>query len=54
MKELEKLDEMLANDAEECLLKRRYLDGYLDCLSAVRSRLRRIINDKEEQKEVKP
>lgn len=47
MKELEKLDKTLEDEVQEYLQKKRYIEGYIDCLATVRARLRRII---EEQK----
>lgn len=54
MKECEKLYESLGNDVEEALLKKRYIEGYLDCLADVRARLRTIIKEEQKQKEVIP
>lgn len=45
MEECKKLYESLGDDVQEFLLKKRYIEGYLECLADVRARLRTIIKD---------
>jgi len=46
------LYESLGSDVEETKLKKRYIEGYLECLADVRARIRTIIKEEKKANEV--